>query len=91
MTHVALGVVAAGPAADAIAQHVPTLVGDRFASRMADSASAASPHSVWSWAKSRLATLSATRVGTCAATASAAAPVAATSSVLTPWPSRARR
>ena len=34
MTHVALGVVAAGPAADAIAQHVPTLVGDRFASRL---------------------------------------------------------
>ncbi len=34
VTHVALGVVAAGPAADAIAQHVPTLVGDRFASRL---------------------------------------------------------
>ncbi len=34
MTNVALGVVAAGPAADAIGQHVPTLVADRFASRL---------------------------------------------------------
>ena len=34
-------------------------------SRLADSASAASPHSVWSLAKSRLATRSATSVGTC--------------------------
>ena len=34
VTHVALGVVAAGPAADASRQHVPTLVGDRFASRL---------------------------------------------------------
>jgi glucose-6-phosphate isomerase len=34
VTNVALGVVAAGAAADAIGQHVPTLVADRFASRL---------------------------------------------------------
>ncbi|NMM34764.1 MAG: glucose-6-phosphate isomerase [Phycicoccus sp.] len=34
MTTVALGVLAVGPAADAVTQHVPQLVADRFASRL---------------------------------------------------------
>lgn len=34
MTTVALGVLAVGPAADAVARHVPQLVADRFASRL---------------------------------------------------------
>jgi glucose-6-phosphate isomerase len=34
MTNVALGVFASGPAADAVASHVPRLVADRFASRL---------------------------------------------------------
>jgi glucose-6-phosphate isomerase len=34
VTNVSLGVVAEGPAADAVAQHVPALVSDRFASRL---------------------------------------------------------
>ena len=34
MTNVALGVRASGPAADAVARHVPQLVSDRFASRL---------------------------------------------------------
>ena len=34
MTQVALGVLASGPAADAVARHVPRLVSDRFASRL---------------------------------------------------------
>ena len=34
MTNVALGVLASGPAADAVARHVPQLVADRFASRL---------------------------------------------------------
>ena len=34
MTNAALGVLASGPAADAVARHVPQLVADRFASRL---------------------------------------------------------
>ena len=34
MTKVALGVLASGPAADAVARHVPQLVADRFASKL---------------------------------------------------------
>ena len=34
MTKVALGVLASGPAADAVARHVPQLVADDFASRL---------------------------------------------------------
>ena len=34
MTQVALGVLASGPAADAVARHVPQLVADRFASKL---------------------------------------------------------
>ena len=34
MTKVALGVLASGPAADAVTRHVPQLVADRFASRL---------------------------------------------------------
>ena len=34
MTKVALGVLASGPAADAVARHVPQLVADGFASRL---------------------------------------------------------
>jgi glucose-6-phosphate isomerase len=34
MTQVALGVLASGPAADAVTRHVPQLVADRFASRL---------------------------------------------------------
>ena len=34
MSKVALGVLASGPAADAVTQHVPQLVADRFASRL---------------------------------------------------------
>jgi len=34
VTHVALGVLASGPAADAVARHVPQLVTDGFASRL---------------------------------------------------------
>ena len=34
MTEVALGVLASGPAADAVTRHVPRLVADRFASRL---------------------------------------------------------
>jgi glucose-6-phosphate isomerase len=34
VTKVALGVLASGPAADAVARHVPQLVADRFASRL---------------------------------------------------------
>jgi len=34
VTNVALGVLASGPAADAVARHVPQLVADRFASRL---------------------------------------------------------
>ncbi len=34
MTKVALGVLASGPAADAVARHVPPLVADRFASKL---------------------------------------------------------
>ena len=47
---------------------------------MRDSDSASGPHSVASWAKSRLATESSTRVGTCLPIASAAAPDALTDS-----------
>ena len=34
MTKVALGVLASGPAADAVTLHVPQLVADRFASKL---------------------------------------------------------
>ena len=36
MTRVALGVLASGPAAEAVTRHVPRLVADRFASRLFD-------------------------------------------------------
>ena len=59
--------------------------------RTRDSDSASGPHSVASRAKRRLATESSTRLGTCLAIASAAAPAALTDSELMPSPSPSLR